>query len=226
MSLRIFSPNLWKGNLTFAAINIDSAQFSLKRLEDGRWLIPKPKLGGAGKPEGFDLNIDRIGLNHISLRLLTPKDTLAFKDIMMKGGIQVSGTTYSTQIDTLSFESSDKRFNLKAGQGKLTLSGSDLIFQDLTLKTDSMDVTMSGQYHMGDNPSAKAVLDMRRFNMPQFASFVRTRLNGNLSAVGDVEYNAKQLSGNLMLSGIFESRQFDTMNVQFQYIMIDSILIP
>ncbi len=219
--------NLWHGNLIFKSILLDSAEFALKRSLQGKWLIPKPLQESNGSSGGIDIQIDQALLRHIAVRFYSDPDTLVFRNIILDGQIKISGTTYSAQIDTFAYDASDYRLNLKSGRGKITFSGSDIIFQDLTIVSDSLDFTSNGQIHIKEPAAAKILLDARRLNLPEIGSFLGTRLSGNMAARGELNYESQLLSGELQLSGTFENRLFDSLRVGFRFaknvIKIDSL---
>ncbi|MCX6827226.1 MAG: translocation/assembly module TamB domain-containing protein, partial [candidate division Zixibacteria bacterium] len=150
-----------------------------------------------------------------------------FSKIFFKASVESRSQTYSTYIDTLSYKSSDRRFNINAARGKITLTGNNLMFQDLEVHTDSTDIRASGQVLFEKRLRWMAAIDAQRFNFTEASSFLGAALTGNISAKGGLEYRNSAISGNLVVSGIFMDKVFDSLTTHFKFtenrLMLDTL---
>jgi hypothetical protein len=209
--------DLWQGDFKFRKIAIDAARLALRKSPDNKWLIPKPLSASEQKASVFNFEVNSIILNNLDISLCNIKDSLLFKNIYLKGRMEGREKTYTANIDSFSYRSSDTRFNLNGASGKITLTGNNLMFQDFTIVTDSSDFAISGQVVLEKNLLWKSILNARRINFNEFSSFLGTRLDGNIAADGTIEYKDKTYSGTLTVSGIFMDRRFDSLWAIFKF---------
>jgi len=208
---------LWMGQIEFDKIYIDSAQFTLMQGGDKKWLIPKPLAASEQKSEMFDFNIHDIGLNNLSLNIIRPDDTLTFSNILLKASLEGREKTYSALIQGLNFRSSDSRFNLLSAEGKVTLTGNKLMFQDIGIITDSSDIALSGMVIIDKDLESEFVVDDSRLNFNELSQFIKAGLEGDVEISGDMRYGDGALSGNVLLSGTFLNRHFDSLAGVFSF---------
>lgn len=209
--------DLWQGQLKFRKIFIDSADISLRQSEAGEWLIPGARVQREGKIRPLDFNIEEFGLNNLNVNIIRQKDTTTFDEIILMAHIQGHENTYSIDIDALSYESSDKRLNLKSGGGKATLTGNSLIFRDLFVMTDSSNVQLHGQAILGKSPRFTFDIDADNLNVGELASFLGVNLHGNVAVRGTLEMDKTGLLGDLSLSGILMGKYFDSLITEFRF---------
>ncbi|UCD93722.1 MAG: hypothetical protein JSU69_08090 [Candidatus Zixiibacteriota bacterium] len=206
---------LWRGELIFERVVIDSAVLMIKKSQENKWLIPKPLKESEQKAQILDFEAGEVFLNNIRLSILTPEDSLIFRNIVLKAGIEGRDKTYSALIEALNFQSSDSRFNLVSAGGKVTTTGNRLVFQDLNVVTDSSNVMLNGQFVIGDTLAGYLELDAAKLNLAEGSAFLGPRLRGNVSMRGTMEYEDNRLSGNVDISGTFMDRLLDSLRTSF-----------
>lgn len=209
--------DFWRGVIRFNKIVIDSAQLTLTRGADGRWLVPTPNVKGTGDKKAISFEVQELELASLRLRLLRPQDSLIFDRITLKAALEARDNTYALRLDTLSYRSSERKFNINYAKGKASLTGSNLMLQDLVLKTDSSDLTLGGQMTLTEGLTWKMLLQARRLNLHEGLSFINVNLSGDISAEGEVSYQDRKISGKAKISGTFEHRLFDSLMVAFRY---------
>jgi len=217
LRLRYNPLDFWRGVIRFEKIVIDSAQFTLTRASDGRWLVPTPNVKGTGDKTAISFEVQELELASLRFRMMRPEDSLIFDRITLKAAIEARENTYALRLDTLSYRSSERKFNINYARGKASLTGSHLMLQDLVLKTDSSDLTLGGQMTLSDTLSWRMILQARKLNLHEGLSFIDVNLSGNVSAEGEVAYQDRKISGKVKISGIFEHRLFDSLMVAFRY---------
>jgi len=213
----------WRGLLSFEKINVESAILTVKQAPDKSWLIPKPLAASKRKGEILEFEVGQLNINNLSLRLYRPEDTLIFSDFTFKARLQGREKTYSAWIENLDFKTNDSIFKNVLASGKITLTGNQLMYQDLSMKTDSSDFTVNGLLVLEDKIKNNFDLNATRLNIAEVGSLVNARLRGNISALGSFQYSSGQMDGNVDFSGIFMERQFDSLYTSFSY--GDKILI-
>jgi TamB, inner membrane protein subunit of TAM complex len=209
--------NLWHGALIFRSIEMDSAAFKLVKTADKKWLIPRPQTGAVPKGGTFNFDIKELRLKNLSLNLLMPADTIRFSDLFLKGAVQSSEDTYSANIDSLNYVSSDRRFGLKFASGKITLTGENLMVQDFLVVTDSSELKASGQAILSPSLQWQAAIESPTLNLAEAFSFLNINLNGKISTAGDIRYRDEVISGKVTLAGIFEDHHFDSLFADFRF---------
>jgi len=207
---------LWRGEFIFYKIEIDSAQFMIKKT-DKKWLLPKPLKGSERKETTFDFEIQELILNDLSFSMVSPEDTVSFEDIILDARIEGRDKTYSAIIDRLSYRSSDERFTLVSAGGTVTSTGNQLMFQDFKIITDSSNCNIGGRIVFENKPLVQVVLNARRINLDELSAFVKTGLNGNIAANGNINFFDGKLSGNVIVSGTLADRYFDSLSTRFRY---------
>ncbi len=208
--------------LQFSKIFIDSAEISLQQNENSEWLIPKPIAKTDIGSKSLEFSVDELGLNNLKFSLISMSDTMTFDDIILIAHVLGQDDTYSIDIDALSYWSSDSRLSLKSGGGKATLAGSNLMFQDIFVITDSSNVRLSGQVLLSKSPSIRVDLDAANINVKEIFSFLGIDLIGNLATSGFVQLEKGGLSGGVTLSGTFMDKRFDSLYTDFRF--ADNIL--
>ncbi|MCX6828536.1 MAG: translocation/assembly module TamB domain-containing protein [candidate division Zixibacteria bacterium] len=209
--------NLWRGDLIFQSIEMDSAAFKLVKTADKKWLIPRPPGESVQKGGTLNFEIKELRLRNLSLNLLMPGDTLRFSDCSLKGAVQSSENTYSANIDSLNYSSSDRRFGLKSASGKITLTGDNLMLQDFQVVTDSSELKASGQAILSPSLQWQAVIEAPALNLAEAFSFLKIKLRGKISVLGDIKYRDDVISGKVTLTGTFEEHYFDSLNTDFRF---------
>ncbi len=208
--------DLWRGQLIFKRVFIDSAMLVLKQSPDKEWLIPKPQKHSE-QEASFNFEINELGLNNLTLTLFKPDDTVTFSDIILKARLEGREKTYAMDIDGLSYRSSDKRFNLIGAGGKITLTGRDLLFHDLFIITDSSDIRLDGHLVLDKNLRCNAALQAANINMTEVSAFIKATLRGNLAVNGEMLYAFNTLTGTANVAGEFMERSFDSVYTRFRF---------
>jgi hypothetical protein len=208
---------LWRGQLDFEQIQIDSAEITLKKNDKGEWLIPRPEKKPKKERAAFDFEIYDFTLNNLSLNLIGPDDTLTFRDIIFDARFEGRENTYSAIIDRLSYRSSDARFNLASAGGIVTITGNNIIFKDFNIVTDSSNLKVGGMIIADKELEFKAAIDAEKLNLKEVSSFIDAGLDGELSIFGDVEYKSGRLSGDVSLSGNLLDFKLDSLWAKFDY---------
>ncbi len=209
--------DLYKGKYSFREISIDSAKINFQKSSDGKWLIPKAPAGSGEEAQGLAFNIGALILNNIDLNLISISDTLRFQNIYLHAGVENREGTLAANIDTLSYQSSEKKYRFRAAKGKITLAGENLLCQDFSILTDSSDVKLSGQLTLNNGFPWKATIEASKLNLTEASPFIDAKLKGEISAFGSVEYADKKYKGDLRISGLFEERIFDSLQVAFRF---------
>ncbi|UCD16208.1 MAG: translocation/assembly module TamB domain-containing protein [Candidatus Zixiibacteriota bacterium] len=217
LTLEYSFKDLWYGNLIFSNIYIDSATFSLKQSADGDWLFPKPEHPSDIERSPLDFQINDLGLNNLTLALIRPKDTLVFSNIILKTRVQGQDGTYAVDIDGLRYTSSEKKFNLVTSGGKLTLTGRDLLFQDVFIITDSSQMALDGHLVLGPDLSGQILLENSRLNIAEVSALINAHVQGQLSVAGRLNLDSSRVSGMLTVAGDFMERYFDSLISGFHF---------
>jgi hypothetical protein len=195
---------------------IDSAEFTLRK-SGVKWLLPTPVKSPEQKGVSINFQILEFCLNNLTLKIISPEDSLIIHDIIFDARIKAYEKTYSVIIDRLSYRSSDARFSLLSAGGTATLTGDQLIFQDFKIVTDSSDFIVGGLIVLKKEPEINIGIDAKKINLKELSSFIKAKLNGNISAVGDIEYKSGELSGDVTVSGTFFDRYYDSLRTSFRY---------
>ncbi len=209
--------DLINGQLDFSRIFIDSAVIAIYRNDDGELLIPKAKDVEPGTIAALEFSIEELGLNNLTFQLISPHDTITFKDIVLAAHVEGRDNTYSIDIDALSYQSSDSRLSLKSGGGKATLTGNNLLFQDIFVITDSTDIQLGGQVILEKPPQIKINMAAKKLNIHEIFSILDIDLSGNVEAFGNLNFNNGSLSGNIRLSGLFLEKRLDSLYTEFEF---------
>ncbi|MBN2226745.1 MAG: translocation/assembly module TamB domain-containing protein [candidate division Zixibacteria bacterium] len=216
LSLRYSFLDLWRGNLVFKSVFIESAELSLKQGDDG-WLFPKPTHTSESKRSPLDFEINNLGLDNLMLTVYRAHDTLMFEDIVIKAHLMGREGTYSVDIDGLRYTSSEKRFNLVTAGGKLTLSNKNLMFQDIFVVTDSSMLALDGRLLFEKEIRGELLLNDCRVTMSEVSKFIDANLRGQLHADGVINLDRGEVAGTVLLSGDFMERRFDSLMSRFRF---------
>jgi len=208
--------DMWKGQLNFKRVFIDSASLVLRKTDKGDWLIPQPLENGQ-EGGGFDFNLEEVGINGFHLEIQYPNDTLVFKDIMLKAHVSAVDNTYALDIDALSYHSSDERLSLASAGGKATLSHKNLLFQDIFLFTRESKIRLDGQAVLQKRPEIRMDIDAENISLPEVSNFVGADLRGNVAVHGKLSVLKGVISASLLIRGDFMDRAFDSLNTVFSY---------
>jgi len=208
--------DLWRGNIVFKSIFINSAELSLKQTDTG-WLFPKPMHASDTRRSPLDFKINNLGLDNLILTLYRPGDTLVFEEIVVMAHLMGREGTYSMDIDGLRYTSSEGRFNLVTAGGKLTLSNKNLMFQDIFVVTDSSMLAVDGRLLLEKEMQGELMLNDCRVTMSEVSKFINANLTGRLAADGTIKLDGRTVSGTLSLSGDFMDRHFDSLMSRFRF---------
>ncbi len=209
--------DLYNGKYSFQNILVDSAQINIQKSPAGKWLIPKAPPGSAAKTGSIAFDIGKLTLNNIDLSLTGTNDTLSFRGIFIRTGLENREGTLSADIDTLSYQASEDKYKLRAAKGKVALTGENLMCQDFAILTDSSDLKISGQMILNDERPWKVNIEAAKLNLTEASEHLGAILRGDISTFGSVEYSGKKFKGKLRISGMFEDRYLDSLEATFQY---------
>ncbi len=218
LNLKYSVGRFWRREIVFEKISLDSASFMLKQSRENIWLFPAPRKKSERKFRIFDFEIREIALDNLKLTLDMISDSLMFHDINLNARVEAREETYSAIIRQFSCLSSDSKYNLVLDSGRVTLTEKDIVFQDLMMKTDSSNLELAGHINYMDGLKANIQIAAENLNLTELSSFINARLKGNLKVVGVLQYGGRRVDADVVLSGIFFDRNFDSVSTAFSYL--------
>ncbi|MFH2035191.1 MAG: translocation/assembly module TamB domain-containing protein [Candidatus Zixiibacteriota bacterium] len=209
--------SLWDRQMVLEKLVINDAQLALKKGRDGKWLIPKSVEESSVKVNLFDFEVKDITINNLSATLIRQEDSLQLKNINLRAHVEGREDTYSAIIDHFDCRSSDSRYNLESSGGIVTMADSNIVFQNLGLRTDSSDVNLNGQLTLGSEFSLRLLVDAKNFNLSELSSFINAGLGGNLKINGKLEIKKGKFIIDINSSGIFLNKKVDSLHTLFYF---------
>lgn len=208
--------DLWKGSLRFQSIDLSGVALTVTRGADGHWLIPIPATSQGREAAAASLSIDRFQIDSSIIKVLRTRDTLAITDLNLTAAIEKDGPSLSINIQKLSFRSSDSALSLDNLTGRATLSGSNLLFQNLLLMRGATRLKASGTFDV-KTFSGDVEVAADGLVLGDVSKLFGARLRGEIDANGKVSFVGTKINGRMNIGGSFLFANFGNLVVDFRY---------
>jgi hypothetical protein len=209
--------NFWHGRWIIDSVRIIRPQLYLRADDQGQWSIPHFGTGSDDGASLFAWDIEKITMEDASFDLALKDKRLHWFDLDIQASIRSEAGTYSFSLDTLRCKSDDARLQLNSFSCVGTYFENKLALQDAALITDSTRIAFSMLVDDIEGRWIDATIDSAHIHLPDVLSFLNLNLDGNIDLNGTIFHQYGKSGGNVLLSGIFKERSFDSLNVRFRY---------
>jgi autotransporter translocation and assembly factor TamB len=208
--------NLWHRHWILDTILISRPTLHLATDSAGRWILPHFSGSGPGGGEMLAWELDRIALDSGSLTVDFGGKSYRWFDINLRSSVKSEGGTYTFKLDTLQFDANDGRLRIREGSGLATLYEDNLALQEIHLRADSTRLAFALTANWNDG-HVEALVDSAHLHLQDVVSFLGSPLKGDLDLHGVLFRRGGVIGGDLLLAGMFEERQFDSLQARFNF---------
>lgn len=209
--------NLWNHRWIIDSLQFDNPQLNIRQDSSGRWVLPRITGTGKSTVELPSWQVQKLTLDRGELNLILPKKTVRWFDINLLTSIKSEQGTYTLDVEQLRFNSDDGRLRVNDASGRATLYQQRLVLQDVAMATDSSRLALSLIYDNSAITWIEAKIDSAHICLPDIMSFLGLDLTGTLDIQGTVYRQHGQTGGDILLSGFFQNRFFDSLHTRFRY---------
>jgi hypothetical protein len=219
--------NLWRRQWIIDSLKLVQPQLFLRRDTSGSWSLPRVSgvVQSESRPPSWELK--KIAVEDASFDLSWKGEDFSWFGLNLLASAKSEEGTYTISLDSLSADSDDRRVRLKSARGLATLYEKKVALQNVNIVADSSYLTFSLVRDTENGSWVEAEIDSAHIHLPDILSFLRSNLTGDLDVSGTVYHQYEKTGGNLLLSGDFQKRRFDSLNAAFQYdekvLYLDSI---
>ena len=208
--------DIWKGTLRFQSIDLSGVELTVTRGVDGNWLIPIPATTQGREATAASFSIDRFQIDSAQIRVLRTRDTLALTDFNLTAAIEKDGPSLSVNILRLNFRSSDSTISLDDLAGRATLSGSNLLFQDLLIHRGPTRLRASGNFDV-KTMSGDVDVAADGLVLGDVSKLLGGKFKGQIDANGKVSFVGAKINGRMNIGGTFLFADLGNLVVDFRY---------
>lgn len=210
--------NLWHRQWIVDSLSLYGPQLRFRRDTTGRWILPHLSRGTKIGVEGPSWAANRITIDSGTVELSLGDRQIIWYDITLRTSVKSDAGTYTLRLDTLMFNSSDGRLKIREGSGLATLFEKRLTLQNILLEADSTKAAFSLSVDGAYNNRAEIQLDSAHIHLQDIVSFLGSNLSGDLNLRGSLFHRGGVLGGDMLVSGTFENRDFDSLQARFNYV--------
>ncbi|MCX6835895.1 MAG: hypothetical protein NTW07_12380, partial [candidate division Zixibacteria bacterium] len=189
---------------------------TIARDTSGRWLIPIPSTQQARTGSETSFAVGSLVIADARITVERAHDTLTVTDLNLAVSVRREGPSLSMDVKRLSFESSESGLSLDAMSGRATLTGEDLLCQDLLLTRGSTRFKASGALNL-KQLSGDAELSVDGLVLDQIQDLTGTRLRGEMDLNGGITFSKKGLSGHVNVGGTLLFADLGNLAVDFTF---------
>lgn len=214
--------NLWDKKYIFGNLTIDDLRLTLKKNQDGDWLIPFLDSQKETSRGPIMAAIDRLSINHARLEILTPDDSMTIGDITLWGSFEADENTYAAEIRQISLRAGALDGDSLVASGRITLAGDNLVFQDLQIIHNATRLKTSGNFNLkASDGTADLVAD--NIDLSEISRHTKMNLDGILDLNGQVTYSDGKLSGRMNVGGNLKFVELENVHTDFSF--ADGLLV-
>ncbi len=199
------------------SIRIAHPHFFLKMDSLGNWGLPKvPKSeGSGGTPISWELK--KLAIDSASLDFSRKDRDFRWSGINLRASAKSEEGTYTFSLDSLNGNSEDNRLKVNYAHGLATLFQGKLALQNIVIDTDSSSASFSLVHDAENDGWLESNIDSAHININDIVSFLGLDLTGDVDVQGTVYRQYGRAGGNLVLSGTFKDRTFDSLTTALHY---------
>jgi len=199
------------------SIRVGRPQFYLKEDSLGNWRLPQVPKGKPSDSRPLSWWLKKLAIDDASLALNLKDKHYKWFDINLLLSAESEEGTYTFSLDSLRFDSEDRRMRVNYARALATLFGKKLAIQDATVLTDSSYLAFSLIRDAADSVWVESEIDSAHVHLPDIVSFLGSNLRGDFDLSGSLYRQYGKTGGNLRLSGTFQDRRFDSLVVGLHY---------
>ncbi len=206
--------NLWYRDYLFDYIYIDSADIIIRSDSTGKFILPQRGRSETNTtPPNF--KIVNLQVNRTSFSLIGRDDSLLVSDIVFAGGIESDDGTFSALVNHCRFNSNHEDISLAAAAGKISYSGSDMIFQDFTILNKESRLKANGALNL-TRMVGSVQIDADRIDLSKLSKYIGKNLKGVVDLNGTISIDSNKIEGSVDLGGKFMFASLDNIHVKFK----------
>jgi len=199
------------------SIRISRPQFYLEEDSLGEWRLPPVPEGEASDATPPDWWLKKLSIDDASLAMRFHQKLYKWFDINLVLSAQSQEGTYTFDLDSLRFDSEDKRMRVNYARGLATLFQKKLAVQNALIMTDSSFLAFSLVRDAEDSVWVESEIDSAHVHLPDIVSFLGSSLHGDFDLSGSLYRRYGKTGGNVLLSGTFQDRNFDSLKASLHY---------
>jgi len=210
------SSDLLRGQIEFEAITLQGVELTIARDTSGQWLIPIPSTPQVETGSETPFAVDSLVIADARLTVERARDTLTVTDLNLAVSVRREGPSLSMDVKRLRFESSEPGLSLDAMSGRATLTGENLLYQDLLLTRGLTRFKASGAMNL-KQLSGDAELSVDGLVLEQIQDLTGTKLRGEMDLNGGIIFSKKGLSGHLNVGGTLLFADLGNLAIDFTF---------
>ena len=208
--------DLIKGLMEFKVITLEGVELTIVRDTSGRWLIPLPSTPQEGARTSKSFAVDSLAFADVRITIERARDTLTISDLDLTASVQRDGPSLSVDVHRLGFVSSQPGLSVDAMTGRATLTGENLLFQDVLFSRGLTRLRASGAINLGQM-SGDVELSVDGLVLEQVRELTGARVRGTVDLNGRVGFSKAGVFGRVNVGGDFLFADLGNLVIDFSF---------
>ncbi len=215
--------NLITEDFVSSLASFDTLDLTLRQDSSGNWLLPSATQAGdteesqpdKADTEGFAATIRELQLNHVTLTIARPADTLRFLDFALQAAMQIDRGLISLDLQRMSFVTEDERYRLNSAEGKLAYDHGMVVMKDLSIVSNQTRLKLSGHGNLHQPVAFRVDFNADNVDVPEITGHFTKPIPGRLNLYGELMYHDGALDGSAHVAGDFSIFAFENTFMEF-----------
>lgn len=217
LSMKYDFSNLWNRRWIIDSLILENPQVYLKKDDSGQWVLPNMKRSGENRTDAPEWDIGYLSISKAGIDLAYSDKKLLWTDVDLIASLKSEEGTISIKADTLRMNCDDRRYRIKFASGAATIFNKRIAIQDAHLVGDSSEFEFSMIYENNDGAWLEATINESQVRLEDIVSlFTDADIDGDVGISGSIYHQAGKTGGDVLVTGIFKGRSFDSINTRFQ----------
>ncbi|MEE9444000.1 MAG: translocation/assembly module TamB domain-containing protein [candidate division Zixibacteria bacterium] len=217
LSMKYDISNLWNRRWIIDSLSLEKPQVYLKKDDNGRWILPNLKGNGENKIFLPAWEIGYLAISRAEIALTLSEKKIIWTDVDLQASIKSEEGTIAVKADTLRMNCDDRRYRIKFATGVATIFKKQVAIQNALLVGDSSEFKFSMVYENDGGTWLEATIDESRIRLEDIVSLLSDAdIDGDINLSGSIYHQAGKTGGDVLISGIFKDRSFDSLHTRFQ----------
>ncbi|MEZ5358701.1 MAG: translocation/assembly module TamB domain-containing protein [Candidatus Zixiibacteriota bacterium] len=215
ISMKYDVGNLWNFQWIVDSLRLDNPKVYLVRDDSGRMVLPQFGTGESSDRTPPSWKVGNVTVINGEFEIAFGDSAIKWYEVYLDAAAQSDEGTITLSVDSMHFNSDDGRLRVNHANGTATIFERNLALQNVRIEADSSYLHFSMTHDESDEPETEVYIQDSRIHLADIVSFVGSGLMGNLKLSGELYNKGGRFGGDVLLSGVFEDRQFDSLHARF-----------
>ncbi len=215
ISMKYNMSDIWNLQWIVDTLKLENPQVYLIQDDSGKIILPQIAAKGSSGNIMPSWQVGNIQITGGEFVFNVGDTVYKWYDVQLNSTARSEEGTLTVGIQSMRFNSDDGRLRVNHASGLATIFHKKIALQNVNIQTDSSHINFSLVLDQTKELWTEVTIEQSRIHLQDFISFVGSRLSGNLNVRGSLYSQFGRFGGDLLISGDFVKRQFDSLNARF-----------